>query len=115
MATGLIVGNIEERFDDFLDSCEKRSRSVVDLVVGGPPCQGYSTAGRRDPQDPRNTLGDYMAKAVANLRPKVVLVENVPGIKAPFSKVLSTGSSVPSDFHEDCLLVGILIKQKESF
>jgi len=92
VATGLIVGNIEERFDDFLDSCEKRSRSVVDLVVGGPPCQGYSTAGRRDPQDPRNTLGDYMVKAVANLRPKVVLVENVPAIKAPFNKVLSTGS-----------------------
>lgn len=54
----------------------------VDVLVAGPPCQGFSTIGRRDPKDPRNSLmlrtGDI---AVAN-RPKVLVVENVVGVMA---------------------------------
>ena len=52
VASGLIVGDIAERLDDFISSCQQFSANL-DLVAGGPPCQGFSVAGRRDPSDPR--------------------------------------------------------------
>jgi len=52
----------------------------VDLIAGGPPCQGFSTAGMKDPSDPRNTLvGDYI-RIVSEIRPKAFLLENVTGL-----------------------------------
>jgi DNA (cytosine-5)-methyltransferase 1 len=52
----------------------------VDLVAGGPPCQGFSTAGLKDKVDPRNTLiGDYI-RTVQELRPQFFLLENVTGL-----------------------------------
>jgi DNA (cytosine-5)-methyltransferase 1 len=52
----------------------------VDLVAGGPPCQGFSTAGMKDPADPRNTLiGDYV-RIVSEIRPRAFLLENVTGL-----------------------------------
>ena len=52
----------------------------VDLVAGGPPCQGFSTAGMKDPNDPRNTLiGDYI-RIVKEIRPRGFLLENVTGL-----------------------------------
>jgi DNA (cytosine-5)-methyltransferase 1 len=58
-------------------------RGVVDLVCGGPPCQGYSFSGKRDPQDPRNQLYRQYIEFVNLVRPRVLLVENVPGFKVP--------------------------------
>jgi DNA (cytosine-5)-methyltransferase 1 len=53
----------------------------VDLVAGGPPCQGFSTAGLKDPVDPRNTLiGDYV-RVVEEIRPRFFLLENVTGLQ----------------------------------
>ncbi len=52
----------------------------VDVVVGGPPCQGFSNAGKRDKKDPRNSLFMEFVRFVAVLRPKLFLMENVPGI-----------------------------------
>jgi DNA (cytosine-5)-methyltransferase 1 len=52
----------------------------IDLVAGGPPCQGFSTAGKKDPADPRNTLiGDFL-RIVGELRPKAFMLENVTGL-----------------------------------
>lgn len=52
----------------------------VDLIAGGPPCQGFSTAGMKDPADPRNTLvGDYI-RIVSEVRPRAFLLENVTGL-----------------------------------
>jgi DNA (cytosine-5)-methyltransferase 1 len=56
----------------------------VDLLVGGPPCQGFSSAGRRDPNDPRNKLVHSYLELVGQLRPKLVLIENVRGITKDF-------------------------------
>ena len=56
----------------------------VDMMVGGPPCQGFSTAGRRDPNDPRNQLTKSYLNLVKHIRPKIVLIENVRGITANF-------------------------------
>lgn len=57
----------------------------VDLVIGGPPCQAYSVAGRaRDPKgmedDPRNHLYKYYVEFLKRYKPKMFVFENVPGI-----------------------------------
>lgn len=53
----------------------------VDLVVGGPPCQGFSTSGKRAFDDPRNALVLAFLEAVKVARPKAFLMENVSGFK----------------------------------
>lgn len=57
----------------------------VDLIIGGPPCQAYSVAGRaRDPKgmkdDPRNYLYKYYVEFLKKYQPKMFVFENVPGI-----------------------------------
>lgn len=52
----------------------------VDLVVGGPPCQGFSNAGRRNVMDPRNSLVFEFTRLVAEIQPKAFAMENVPGM-----------------------------------
>lgn len=52
----------------------------VDCVTGGPPCQGFSYAGRRNVEDPRNSLVFEFARMVLEIRPKTLVMENVPGI-----------------------------------
>ena len=52
----------------------------VDVIIGGPPCQGFSHAGRRDPTDPRNSLFMEFIRIIKDLQPKWVVIENVPGI-----------------------------------
>ena len=51
----------------------------VDIVVGGPPCQGFSSAGKRSPGDVRNSLVAVFAHLVARHRPQAFLFENVEG------------------------------------
>lgn len=52
-----------------------------DWVVGGPPCQGFSTVGRRERDDPRNRLVEEFHKVVDFLRPRGFLIENVTGLR----------------------------------
>jgi DNA (cytosine-5)-methyltransferase 1 len=52
----------------------------VDLMLGGPPCQGFSIAGKRDVSDPRNQLTKSYLKLVSQISPKAVVIENVPNI-----------------------------------
>lgn len=52
----------------------------IDLITGGPPCQGFSIAGRRDTNDPRNSLFMEYVKYINYFKPKVILMENVMGI-----------------------------------
>jgi DNA (cytosine-5)-methyltransferase 1 len=50
----------------------------ADVVLGGPPCQGFSALGKRDPNDDRNKLWIRYAEVVASVRPLYFLLENVP-------------------------------------
>lgn len=50
-------------------------------VIGGPPCQGFSAIGRRDPNDIRNKLFGHFMRVVAEAKPLFYLAENVPGIQ----------------------------------
>jgi DNA (cytosine-5)-methyltransferase 1 len=59
-------------------------RGTIDLIAGGPPCQGFSFAGRRDADDPRNKLKDEYLEIVDIIRPKFLVFENVKGFTAKF-------------------------------
>lgn len=62
------------------DHMKKYRLKDVDLVFGGPPCQGYSQIGTRDLNDHRNRLYEEYARIVEKLRPRVFLMENVPNL-----------------------------------
>lgn len=49
----------------------------VDMILGGPPCQGFSALGKQDPEDPRNQLWRDYIRVVGKLQPKIFLIENV--------------------------------------
>lgn len=58
----------------------KEKNISLDVLVGGPPCQGFSIAGPRDMNDKRNYLYLAMVKLAKILKPKAVVLENVPGM-----------------------------------
>jgi DNA (cytosine-5)-methyltransferase 1 len=64
----------------------KQLRGQVDLIAGGPPCQGFSLAGRRNKHDPRNRLFKQYIEIVQLVRPPFLLLENVRGITVEFDK-----------------------------
>lgn len=51
----------------------------IDLLIGGPSCQGFSRAGRRDKSDPRNMLFGEYVRVVSEISPKYIVLENVEG------------------------------------
>ena len=64
-------------------SAEKLAQLIkkrVDVVIGGPPCQGFSLAGRRLPSDPKNQLFREYLRIVKMLSPEIIIFENVVGI-----------------------------------
>lgn len=52
----------------------------IDVIIGGPPCQGFSLAGKRDVNDPRNKLYQAFVRAVEYFKPKAFVLENVPNL-----------------------------------
>lgn len=56
------------------------ARGALPLLVGGPPCQGFSTIGKRRVDDERNSLVFQYMELVKELRPQAFLLENVPGM-----------------------------------
>ena len=76
-----LVADLESD-SDFAAVLEAAEAQRVDAVVGGPPCQGFSQVGNhRDLEnDPRNRLYLRFIKAVRRLKPRVFLMENVPGL-----------------------------------
>lgn len=69
-----------EGSESFRDQYEKYVGGDVDLVFGGPPCQGFSQIGPRDEFDPRNELYLQVCRIAETLNPKVILIENVPNM-----------------------------------
>ncbi len=67
------------------DLLQRVSEEGIDLVVGGPPCQGFSLAGRRNPDDVRNKLPWEYLRFVEAAKPKAVVIENVVGMKQRFA------------------------------
>lgn len=65
------AGTVEKWLDDEGDVS-------ADVVVGGPPCQGFSTIGSRDPHDERNSLWRHFVETVRRAQPRAFVMENVP-------------------------------------
>jgi DNA (cytosine-5)-methyltransferase 1 len=65
--------------DDLLDMAEIKP-GQLDVLDGSPPCQGFSTAGKRIMDDPRNQLFREYVRILRGLRPKVFVMENVSGM-----------------------------------
>ena len=59
---------------------KKQIGKKIDLIVAGTPCQGFSTVGPRNPNDPRNKLFLQLLKFVKTFKPKMFVMENVTGI-----------------------------------
>lgn len=77
----VIFGDIRE----FIHEIENYVSEEIDVIVGGPPCQGFSSANQqRIIDDPRNELYKYFIEAVEKLSPKFVVMENVKGM-LPYS------------------------------
>ncbi len=75
----------------------------IDVIIGGPPCQGFSIAGKRIIDDERNKLYKSFVKFVEFYKPKVFMMENVPNI-------VSMGQGVVKDnIIKDFQFVEILI------
>jgi DNA (cytosine-5)-methyltransferase 1 len=73
----------------------KGMRGEVMLIAGGPPCQGFSYAGKREEQDPRNQLYKSYLEVVGLVRPALVLLENVTGITREFGGRKKRGRGRP--------------------
>lgn len=59
-------------------------KKKIDVLVGGPPCQGFSLSGPRNFHDPRNRLYLDFIRLVKELKPKAFIIENVPGLGSLF-------------------------------
>ena len=77
----------EHDIKKFLDENEDKLRELegqVDLVAGGPPCQGFSLAGKRNTSDSRNMLVKQYIRFVKLVKPKALIFENVHGFTVHF-------------------------------
>src|SRR3546814_14320369 len=59
----------------------EKLRGQVDILAGGPPCQGFSFAGRRVEADPRNQLFNKYVEVVEAIQPSVLILDEVPGMQ----------------------------------
>ncbi len=66
---------------EILEQIKRKNFSTeIDLIAGGPPCQGFSHIGKRQLDDPRNSLVFEYVRIIKEIRPKYFIFENVPGI-----------------------------------
>ena len=70
----------------------------IDVVIGGPPCQGMSLAGPRKLHDPRNKLYLSFIRIVKELQPKAFVIENVPGLVSLFKGAIK--ESILEEFQQ---------------
>lgn len=85
----LVIGNIDYLLDFFIENPEivnKLKEKNVDLISGGPPCQSFSLAGKREKNNEKNQLPLSFSKLAGLIQPKIVLLENVKGITSPFTE-----------------------------
>lgn len=66
--------------EQYSSELQKYVGGSIDVLFGGPPCQGFSQIGPRDPLDPRNELYLEMCRIAEDLSPKVIVIENVPNL-----------------------------------
>lgn len=81
-------------------------RGSVDMVTGGPPCQGFSTAGKREEKDKRNGLIKDYIKFIKLVQPKILFFENVRGFTLGFSRNKTKGKQYSTYVSEQLKSLG---------
>lgn len=91
---------------DLLNKINIRAEDI-DVIIGGPPCQGFSVSGKRMIDDPRNKLYKSFVGLVDEIRPKVFVMENVPGLIRLF------GGKVKEEVLHDFSSLGYRVKVQQ--
>jgi DNA (cytosine-5)-methyltransferase 1 len=95
-----LVGDIQQFEADFLlDEFSEKP----DIILGGPPCQGFSIANRKagDPADPRNSLFKEFVRLGQIFEPKIMIMENVPNL-------------IKARTHDKELVIDIIVRELET-
>ena len=98
--------------DDILELTGLKEKDI-DVIIGGPPCQGYSVSGKRLIDDERNKLYKNFVRIVSELQPKVFVMENVPGLVRLFGGVF--GPQIQEDFSSIGYKVDLKILSSENY
>lgn len=93
--------DINEVLQNYKDSLVAL-RNKVDLIAGGPPCQGFSTAGLRQEDDKRNGLIKSYINFIRLVQPKIIFFENVRGFTQKFENNRTKGKKY-SEYVTNCL------------
>lgn len=78
--TATITQDITNLSPETILELSKIKKDNIDVIIGGPPCQGFSISGKRILDDPRNILYKSFVRIVNYIQPKAFVMENVPGI-----------------------------------
>lgn len=78
--TPFVCGDIRALTAAAIRKQTKLKAGELDLLIGGPPCQGFSIIGARESDDPRNVLFREFLRVANELKPRCLVIENVPGL-----------------------------------
>lgn len=81
----------------------------VDIIIAGPPCQGFSMSGKRDKSDSRNTLFEQVVKVTEIVQPRYVVIENVVGL---LSMTNDEGKDIKTLIQSDFERIGYRVSYK---
>lgn len=104
-STNVAHGDIKELDEQFFEEYKNN----VDVIIAGPPCQGFSMSGKRDVLDVRNSLFKEVMRVVKVIQPKVVVVENVVGL---LSMTTPEGERVKDEIERDLRELGYFVNHK---
>ena len=115
--------DLSQKIDFSSNEFSSLNNVKIDIVIGGPPCQGFSVAGKRHELDPRNSLYKTYVSFIKKFAPKIMVMENVPTIMSMYggrvyenivSELESLGYTT-SSFILDSSHYGIPQKRKRFF
>ncbi len=107
---------LEQKHHDINEILENNSKELIqlrgkiDLVAGGPPCQGFSMAGRRIENDARNDLINSYIKFIDYVKPKLIFFENVKGFTLGFKNNNKKGKAYSTYVVEQLRKLGYSVK-----
>lgn len=102
----MLEGDVRNFYDLFM------TQKGIDFVFGGPPCQGFSVAGKMDPKDARNQLIETFVEIVQLVNPKVFICENVKAL-AVLAKWKSTRDSLFKKIEKNYSFGLIILNSKD--
>jgi DNA (cytosine-5)-methyltransferase 1 len=89
----MVCGDITDK-DTYNEVIQTSKNESVDFIIATPPCQGFSSAGQQKEDDPRNSLIKYVVKAIKDLEPQHILIENVVGVLKAYNRCKTTNDNI---------------------